>query len=158
SHDLGAVGSFCSRAMVLLHGQPAFLGRAPDAVGHYQLLASDSGDDGDLMILDAAGRRSPCFQPGERGTVDFRGLAGIDHAAAIDATVTRIDDGLVVFEESVDVTLHRPSQLDLQLNLVPGEYEIGIQFRVEEENGSPTRHAARFAVIGQPCGTGVTYP
>lgn len=41
SHDMGAIGTLCSRALVMENGSVAFQGSAPEAISHYASLVGD---------------------------------------------------------------------------------------------------------------------
>ncbi|MEE8386824.1 MAG: Wzt carbohydrate-binding domain-containing protein, partial [Dehalococcoidia bacterium] len=163
SHDLGAVTSFCDRALVLDRGHEVFCGSAGDAVGRYYEACRDSmvvkgprqaplARTADIRIRDQQGREVTTFSAGDAARFGYRVVFEVDIARpSYGFSIIRAQDHLTIFEtSSTRLGLESPSvkkgdcqtvRYDFRMNLSPGEYVFGLHVR--------DRDALRY-VIDEP--------
>lgn len=83
SHGLNDVEQFCSRALLLVSGQPYFIGPAPEAVKHYYLVNRETAQ----AVRPAAPKPAvPQEHPSDRPFSDPAGMFDL-------SSVTQINDG-----------------------------------------------------------------
>lgn len=181
SHDLGAVGRFCQRAMVLSGGTELFCGPAHQAIGRYYEACSESQIEkrangrcavsiSALQLESPPGRTSATFLPGApvRFTFDVTFHESIPNPS-YGLSIVRLEDQLNVLEtSSTRLGTAAPAAgpgdrqhvaYDFQMNLLPGEYAVGLHVRdrdaltyiIEEP------YAARVMVVGEPTIGGVAH-
>ncbi len=112
SHDLGAVGRFCDRAMVLSRGRVSFAGETAQAVRHYYEATGQSlraaGERGMPLVrvsgarlTDADGRPLTMVSPGKHVSFTFDVDFEADMAApSYGLSVIEMAEQTVVFETS----------------------------------------------------------
>ncbi len=151
SHDLGAVTSFCDRALVLDRGREVFCGSAGDAVGRYYEACRDStvvkgpqqaplARTVDIRVGDQQGREMTTFSAGDAARFGYRVVFEVDIARpSYGFSIIRAQDHLTIFEtSSTRLGLESPPvkkgdcqtvQYDFRMNFSPGEYVIGLHVR-----------------------------
>jgi ABC-type polysaccharide/polyol phosphate transport system ATPase subunit len=151
SHDLGTVNRFCNRTMVLDRGKPLFVGSSSNAIGLYydacsqSLVArSECGEAqvlvSNIEVLDMAGRAISTARPGERirFTFDLEFKVAMAHPS-YGLSLIRSDDHLTMFESSstrlgftsepIEAGQSRSVTYELDLNVSPGQYALGLHVR-----------------------------
>jgi ABC-type polysaccharide/polyol phosphate transport system ATPase subunit len=163
SHDLGAVTSFCDRALVLDRGHEVFCGSAGDAVGRYYEACRDStvvkgprqaplARTANIRVCDRQGREVTTFSAGDAARFGYRVVFEVDIARpSYGFSIIRAQDHLTIFEtSSTRLGLESPPvkkgdcqtvQYDFRMNFSPGEYVFGLHVR--------DRDALRY-VIDEP--------
>ncbi len=155
SHDLGAVGRFCERAMVIERGKEVYQGPVTGAIGHYYQACSASTRVGHRLgvqpvrILRACvrgmdGRETTTVAPGEEVRFEFEACSEIDIPnPSFGMSILRADDHLTAFETSstrlglsaapIARGDRRTIVYDFKMNLLPGEYAIGLHIRDRDD-------------------------
>ncbi|MBN2563168.1 MAG: ABC transporter ATP-binding protein [Phycisphaerae bacterium] len=181
SHDLGAVGRFCNRAMVLERGNDVFSGPAAESVGHYydacaeSLLVKGPQDAPlvrafDVHACDQNGQDLTTITPGDAVRFRYRVAFDVDVARpSYGFSVVRAEDHLTLFETSstrlgvesppVRKGNHQSIAYDFQMNLPPGEYAIGLHVRDRDALRYMIQdaYAARVMVAGVPVSGGMVH-
>jgi ABC-type polysaccharide/polyol phosphate transport system ATPase subunit len=182
SHDLGTVGRFCDRAMVLLRGQASFTGPATQAVGHYYracaepLLIRGPQEASPVRVCnvrltdpDSNGELTT-VRPGDAVRFRFEVAFDMDMAwPSYGFSVIRMEDHLILFETSSSrLGLQAPParrgdrqavSYDFQMNLPPGEYAIGLHIRERDAMTYAVQdgYVARLLVDSAPVSGGIVY-
>jgi len=148
SHNLAAVRSLCSRALVLEQGRLVFDGDADQAVDRYLQRAGGARDsavvEGDslaarlmksriygetplfrcnrIAILDEGGTPSVSFRSDEEATVaiDFTVLRTVPSMRLL-VTLTDVNQSVVLRTENID-----DAELDAPVRLEPGDYQASV--------------------------------
>jgi lipopolysaccharide transport system ATP-binding protein len=108
SHDLGAIGTLCNRAVVLDHGSIVYRGGAPDAISHYaHLVEDDARSSRDL--------RDWTYRSGSRSARILWGSVSGQEGNAHLACLTMGDTLVIQFDVACDPTI---SLGDLRFSLV----------------------------------------
>jgi lipopolysaccharide transport system ATP-binding protein len=181
SHDLGAVGRFCRRVLVLAGGRELFCGPAHEAIGRYYEASSDAQaekqDKGrssvticEVRIESPPGRAVATVAPGASVRFAFDVLF---HAPmprpSYGLSIVRLEDHLTMFETSstrlgiaaagARMGDRQHVRYDFQLNLLPGEYAMGLHVRDRDSLKYATEDlfAARVLVVGDRSIGGVAY-
>ena len=181
SHDLGSVGRFCNRAMVLSEGRAVFTGSASAAVGRYYKACMESQvspgarADAQVRVLnvqlrDVSGATTSTVTCGERVNFQFDVAFSKEmNSPSYGFAVIRAEDQLLLFETSscrIGVTAGPVRAGDRQrvhywfdANMPPGEYTIAVHVR--ERDGmqyvAQDVYAARFIVDGPNSGGGCVH-
>jgi len=152
SHDLDAVQRFCGRVLVIAGGRAVFCGGAGEAVAHYQMACVDPWRAGpgdaserveihDLRISDEIGAAGGFFSPGAAVDITFSArFREAMKAPSFGLSLTRAEDHLCVFETSASRIGALPApaapagssrcvRIGLTLNVLPGEYLLGLHVR-----------------------------
>ncbi len=181
SHDLGAVGRFCQRVLVLAGGRELYCGPANQAIGRYYEACSESliekREKGrPLVNVSCArvesppGRVAATLIPGApvRFTFDVMFHAPIPHPS-YGLSIVRLEDHLTVLETSstrlgITAPLAIPGdrqqvRYDFQMNLLPGEYAIGLHVRDRDSltYAAEDLYSTRVLVVGDRTIGGVTH-
>ncbi|MCK6455903.1 MAG: ABC transporter ATP-binding protein [Phycisphaerae bacterium] len=178
SHDLGSVGRFCHRALVLADGRTTFVGPATAAIGRYYGACAESvllkGPAGArvvrierLAIRNRLGRPMTRVRPGDRLRFEFEAAFGVDiPRPSYGLYLTRLEDHLMLFEtSSTRLNVHAPPaargdrqrvRYEFRINVPPGEYAIGLHVRDRDATlyAAEEAYAARLFVEGDALSTG----
>lgn len=179
SHDLGAVGSFCDRALVLSGGRSLLLAdSATEAVAYYHEACIDKRTQPRqsqkqatverLRLLKADGTPSRSFTSGERVRIEFDVHFHTDMpTASFGLTLRRTSDYVPVFETSSDRIQNehlcgargsaRRVCYQIRLNVPPGEYSVGyhVRDRDAEKYVLVRDDESRLMVLGKPASGGL---
>jgi len=171
SHDLGMVGRFCHRTIVIDHGRMMYEGSVGPAIGRYYEACAEAvtePSDAPHCLVDIANISLDCehraqtgFSPGQRVAVEFDAAYATDlESPSYGLSVTRTDDHLTVFEtSSTRLGYEAPParrgdvqkvRYEFELNLLPGDYAIGLHVRDRDSMTYLADHpnARRILVVG----------
>jgi lipopolysaccharide transport system ATP-binding protein len=181
SHDLGAVGRFCRRVLVLAGGRELFCGPAHEAINRYYEASSDSLAEKkvkggclvtvrDVRVESPPGRPVATVAPGAPVRFAFDVLF---HAPILrpsyGLSIIRLEDHLTVLETSstrlgiaaagARTGDRQHVRYDFQLNLLPGEYAMGLHVRDRDSLKYATEElfATRVLVVGDRAVGGVAH-
>jgi ABC-type polysaccharide/polyol phosphate transport system ATPase subunit len=181
SHDLGAVGRFCDRAMVLSRGKEVHCGSAEESVGYYHQVCDEpviirGPAESPLAralktrVCTQDGRETVRCLPGEVIRFEYEVRYDIDVARpSYGLSLIRVEDHLTLFETSstrLDLETapvrkddRRCVRYTFRMNLPPGEYAIG--FHVRDRDAVryliQEAYAARIMVEGTSVSGGMVH-
>lgn len=181
SHDLGAVGQFCQRGLVLLRGREHFSGPAHQAIGRYYEACSEPLMDKrrtghPIVSVKRVRVESPPGRPAisltsgaiARFTFDVEFHAAMSRPS-FGFSINRLDDQLTIVEtSSTRLGTAAPAahpgdclhvRYDFQVNVLPGEYAIGLHVRERDAltYAVDEPYAARIMVGGERTIGGVAH-
>ncbi|HKQ47698.1 MAG TPA: ABC transporter ATP-binding protein [Phycisphaerae bacterium] len=181
SHDLGAVGRFCQRVLVLSGGRELFCGPAHEAICRYydacrepvldkQLAGQPIVSIKEVRVESPPGRPAVTLVPGApvRVGMDLE-FHGTMERPSFGLSIIRLEDHLTVFETSstrLSVIAppaksgdRRQVRYDFRMNLLPGEYAIGLHVRERDAltYAIDQPRAARVMVVGERTIGGVAH-
>lgn len=180
SHDLGAVGRFCDRALVLNHGRETFCGPVSEAIARYYAssdsqFAPSARGNADVEIQSARlcrpnGEKIYAAKPGDLVQFEFDAVFHRPmRQPSFGMSILRSDDQLLIFETSstrlgVQARPVQPGdrlhvEYRVALNMLPGEYAIGLHVRERDALSYAFEQstAARVLVEGIPTCGGAAY-
>jgi ABC-type polysaccharide/polyol phosphate transport system ATPase subunit len=154
SHDAGAVGRLCTRAVWLEHGQMRDNGPTQDVLAHYLASMAPSAPRAEaagrpntpisrvaLTVVDETGTSATAPRRDEPLTFDLE-LSTTERMLGLDVGIYLLDaDGVQVLNERLSdqaATLNAPPQeLSLRLTIPPvlsaGDYAVGVWLATEAE-------------------------
>jgi len=121
SHNMTAVGSLCSSALLLRKGEPAFLGDVSTAIEKYHSFYEDESNNANLELLDVrlksdSGQEREVLEPGEGVVLEVKFKARHEIRGAHAALLIHTSDGQLIFDTATSRLLEKSP-----LNLSPGE-------------------------------------
>lgn len=181
SHDLGSVGRFCDRTLVLDRGQERFCGPSAEAIARYYETCADSlllrETNGQSLVkvrearlLEPSGSDAGNIQPGDRLVLELEAQFDVDMPRpSFGLSIVRMEDHQTVFETSSTRLGHettparrgdrRRVRYEFEMNVLPGEYAIGYHVR-DRDSLSYVAHdpyAVRIMVGGANDAGGVVH-
>ena len=148
SHNLAAISSLCTSALLLKYGDPVYQGDVRTAISKYYTFYEESSsgkevDVAEAWLTDETGRRREVFDPGETAilTVKITAIADISKAHAAFYIQTR--DGQPLFDTATSrfttsrVTLRRGESATIifraDLNLQSDVFRLGFSVTSERD-------------------------
>src|SRR6266403_620623 len=135
SHNLAAISSLCTTALLLNRGEPVFQGDVRTAISKYYAFYEESRETKylsieDIQLTDAEGRPREVFEPGERAVfkVVVRALQPVNRAHA--GLLIHTKDGQPLFDTATS------RHTDDRLTLGPQEaatIEFGVDLNLQND-------------------------
>jgi len=181
SHDLESVQRFCNRAIVLSQGRECFTGSASEAVCRYWDASSDTylmrgarqrpvAHVSSVRASTSMGAERTTFAPGEKASFEFDVSFEVSmQRPSYGLSLIRLEDHLTVFETSstrlgVESPPAEPGdrhhvRYDLQLNVAPGMYALGLHVRDRDAlvYAADQAYAAKILVTGERTAGGLAH-